>query len=186
MGFGSDSTPAKPAAANATIGVFENADLHIVIDADGLNWLAQQGEWWTRVPVKRMVLTPHPGEMSRLLGIDVAEVLADPIAIAVQAASTWQQTVFLKGERAVVSDGESTYVSDIATPSLATAGSGDVLAGTVGGLLAQLGSTFPAAALAAYLGPRAALRLEERFGVLGLISTDLPDGVAHELTLLAT
>jgi NAD(P)H-hydrate repair Nnr-like enzyme with NAD(P)H-hydrate dehydratase domain len=91
----------------------------------------------------------------------------------------------LKGDRTVVSNGETTYVADLGAASLATAGSGDVLAGTIAGLLAQVRSPLEAAALAVYLGPRAALRVEERFGVAGVIATDLPDAVAMEMAFLA-
>jgi ADP-dependent NAD(P)H-hydrate dehydratase / NAD(P)H-hydrate epimerase len=185
MGFGIDAAPAK-LSETANTSIFTEGEINVVIDADALTWLSKQPEWWTRVPVQRIVLTPHPGEMSRLLDIPIEEVKADPVRIATEAAAKWQQVVFLKGEKAVVSDGETTYVADISTPSLATAGSGDVLAGTIGGLLAQIRSPLEAALLGAWVGPRAALRLEERFGVLGLIATDLPDAIAHELALLAS
>jgi NAD(P)H-hydrate epimerase len=86
----------------------------------------------------------------------------------------------------VVSNGETTIVADLAAGSLATAGSGDVLAGTVGGLLAQTRSPFDSAVLAVYVGPRAALRVEDRFGMLGVVATDLPDAIANELALLVS
>ncbi len=184
MGFGND-TSTTPTNQDPTDSIFAESDVNIVIDADGLNWLAKQDLWWERLPAQRVVLTPHPGEMSRLLDIPVDEITADPVTVAADAARRWQQVVLLKGAQAVVSNGETTIVADLAATSLATAGSGDVLAGTVGGLLAQLRSPLDSATLAVYVGPRAALRMEDRFGILGVVATDLPDSIATELALLA-
>jgi NAD(P)H-hydrate repair Nnr-like enzyme with NAD(P)H-hydrate dehydratase domain len=184
MGFGSEAQETT-ASGTGTDSIFADSDISVVIDADGLNWLARQDAWWERLPVQRVVLTPHPGEMARLLDRPVEDIVADPIGIAREAARTWQQVVLLKGGQAVVSNGETTILADLAAGSLATAGSGDVLAGTVGGVLAQTHSPFDAAVLAVYVGPRAALRMEDRFGVLGVVATDLPDAIATELALLA-
>jgi NAD(P)H-hydrate repair Nnr-like enzyme with NAD(P)H-hydrate dehydratase domain len=184
MGFGGEK-PVATTSAEASESLFADSRLHVVIDADGLNWLARQESWWEKLPAQRVVLTPHPGELSRLLDRPVGEITADPVATAREAALKWQQVVLLKGGQAVVSNGETTIVADLAAASLATAGSGDVLAGTIGGLLAQLRSPLEAAALAIYVGPRAALRVEDRFGVLGVVASDLPDSIANELALLA-
>jgi NAD(P)H-hydrate epimerase len=183
MGFGSE-VAATAASGPDHNSIFADSDINVVIDADGLNWLARQDAWWEQLPAQRVVLTPHPGEMARLLDRPVDEIVADPIGIAREAARKWQQVVLLKGGQAVVSNGETTIVADLAAGSLATAGSGDVLAGTVGGLLAQTRSPFDSAVLAVYVGPRAALRVEDRFGVLGVVATDLPDAIANELALL--
>jgi NAD(P)H-hydrate epimerase len=185
MGFGSDQGTTANSEEVAT-SIFSDSDVNVVLDADGLNWLARQEDWWEHVPAQRLVLTPHPGEMARLLDRPVEEITAEPFAIAAEAAARWQQTVLLKGGNAVVSNGESTLVADLAAMSLATAGSGDVLAGVVGGLLAQTRSLFDSAALAIYVGPRAALRVEDRFGVLGVVAWDLPDAIANELALLTS
>lgn len=184
MGFGADDAPRTPGSEVAATTIFSESDVNVVIDADGLNWLARQERWWEFLPAQRVVLTPHPGEMSRLLDRPVAEIVTDPIAVAAEAAAKWSQTVLLKGGHAVVSDGETTVVADLAAASLATAGSGDVLAGTIGGLLAQTRSLVDSAAVAVYVGPRAALRVEDRFGVLGVVASDLPDAIANELALL--
>ena len=183
MGFGGEEASTKP-KDNAASTIFSESDVNVVLDADGLNWLARQDRWWEKLPAQRVVLTPHPGEMSRLLGRPIEEITADPIAIAAEAATMWQQTVLLKGGHAVATNGETTLVADLAAASLATAGSGDVLAGVVGGLLAQTRSLVDSAALAIYVGPRAALRVEDRFGVLGVVASDLPDAIANELALL--
>lgn len=183
MGFGGDEATARTREV-ASSTIFSDSDVNVVLDADGLNWLARQDRWWEKLPAQRVVLTPHPGEMSRLLDRPVEEIATDPVATAAEAAARWSQTVVLKGGNAVVSNGETTLVADLAAASLATAGSGDVLAGVVGGLLAQTRSLLDSATLAIYVGPRAALRVEDRFGVLGVVASDLPDAIANELALL--
>ncbi len=186
MGFGADTTVASSNDDVAATSILTESEANVVLDADGLNWLARQERWWESLPAQRLVLTPHPGEMARLLNRPVEEVTADPVAITHEAASTWQQTVLLKGGNAVVSNGETTIVADLAAASLATAGSGDVLAGVIGGLAAQTRSLLDSAALAIYVGPRAALRVEDRFGMLGVVASDLPDAIANEISLLAS
>jgi hydroxyethylthiazole kinase-like uncharacterized protein yjeF len=108
-----------------------------VIDADGLNCLAARDDWPQRLP-PACVLTPHPAEMARLCGLSVAEVMADRWELARRMATTWQCIVLLKGPYTVIAapSGELA-VLPVATPALASAGSGDVLAGVIGGLLAQ-------------------------------------------------
>lgn len=183
MGFGGEESSTRTTDIAATT-IFSDNGVNVVLDADGLNWLARQERWWEKLPAQRLVLTPHPGEMARLLDRTVEEITADPIGVAAEAAARWSQTVLLKGGNAVVTNGETTLVADLAAASLATAGSGDVLAGVVGGLLAQTRSLLDSAALAIYVGPRAALRVEDRFGVLGVVASDLPDAIANELALL--
>ena len=172
---GSESTP---------IGLLEQTDKPVVIDADGLNWLAKQPRWWERLPAGRAVLTPHVGEMARLLDTGADQVLADPLSIVREAAARWNQTILLKGGFTAVSDGARTLVAADAPPSLATAGSGDVFAGTIGAFLAQGVAPVDAAALAIHVGALAARRVETRTGVLGLIASDLPLAIAEELARL--
>ena len=179
-------TPSSPSSPSQTRGgMFDHGDLHVVIDADGLNWLAKQVSWWDRIPPQRAILTPHPGEMSRLLDISTEDVTKDPVGVVTEAARRWNQVVVLKGGYSAVSDGSTTLVADVAAPSLATAGSGDVLAGAIGALAAQVSSPLDAAMIALFVGPRAAKRLEQRFGMLGVIAPDLPDAIASELALLS-
>jgi NAD(P)H-hydrate epimerase len=165
--------------------LFANEDATIVVDADGLNWLAKQDKWWTHVPPQRLILTPHPGEMARLLGLeDTDEVIAQPIATVEKAAKTFNQTVILKYGYTAASDGERTVVAEDAPVSLATAGSGDVFAGMVGAFSAQGLEPFDAASLALHIGPRAARRGEQSYGAFGLLASDLPDAIALELAAL--
>ena len=108
-----------------------------VIDADGLNMLSTHYRWWDRLP-KNCVLTPHPGEMSRMTRISVEKIQNNRLEIAKEFSDKWDQILVLKGANTVVAlpNGES-WVSDIATPSLSSAGTGDVLAGLISGLIAQ-------------------------------------------------
>jgi len=164
--------------------LFANEEATVVVDADALNWLATQESWWERVPAQRLILTPHPGEMARLLGKETDEVIEDPLATVEEAASTWNQTVIFKYGYTAASNGERTVVAEDAPVSLATAGSGDVFAGMIGAFAAQGLEPFDAAALALHIGPRAARRGEQRYGAFGLIATDLPDAIALELATL--
>jgi NAD(P)H-hydrate epimerase len=165
--------------------LFANEEATIVVDADGLNWLAKQKQWWTHVPSQRLILTPHPGEMARLLGLEETdEIIANPIATVEKAAKQFDQTVILKYGFTAASNGDRTVVAEDAPVSLATAGSGDVFAGMVGAFSAQGLEPFDAAALALHVGPRAARRGEQHYGAFGLLASDLPDAIALELATL--
>jgi NAD(P)H-hydrate epimerase len=181
IGFG---TAVPGPDATVLEGVIAAAGKPVVVDADALTWLAEQERWWERVPAQLLVLTPHPGEMARLVGIGVDEIVANPTQIAREAATRWGQTVVLKGGQTVVASADGTIMAADAPPSLATAGSGDVLCGSIGGLLAQ-GLTGPdAAALAVYVGCRAADRMSAQYGTLGVVAGDLPQAIAVELRAL--
>lgn len=150
----------------------------LVIDADGLNWLATIPEWWRHFRTGRLVLTPHPGEMARLWGVDVKEVTADPWRIARNAAARWEQVVVLKGGHTVVATpGGALWVSEQANPALATAGTGDTLAGTIAGFAAQGLDPEDAAILGLYVGGRAAELASAAVGVLPLVASDLPRAI---------
>lgn len=176
-GFGFGGTAADAEIPDGSI--FSMTESHVVLDADGLNWLAKQQNWWEKVPANRLVLTPHPGEANRLSGIDVADITADPGKIATELASKWHQTVVIKSGFAAGSNGSSTVIADLAPLSLATAGSGDCFAGTVGAYLAQGVAPIDAVTLAIGIGTRAAITLERDLGIGGVIATDLPDAMAR-------
>ena len=155
-----------------------------VVDADGLNWLAKHPNWFERVPANSLVLTPHPGEMSRLLDEKTEQVLDDSVKTATDAAKKWRQVVVLKAGPTVASDGERTIVADDAPESLATAGSGDVFSGFIAGLIAQNVAPLDAVVIAMFAGSRAARAIERRVGVLGLVASDLPIAMAEALASL--
>jgi NAD(P)H-hydrate epimerase len=157
-----------------------------VLDAEALRTLAAADRWWTDV-TRLCVLTPHAGEFARLRagsghepGAD-GDLNADDGARAratAAAAAEWGQVVVLKGARTVVAapDG-SLAVAPFENPAMATGGTGDVLAGTVGALLAQGLAPFDAARLGVYLHGQAGELVRERIGDAGLLASDLPDAV---------
>lgn len=125
----------------------------VVIDADALNHLAEAGDFadWPKRP-GAVILTPHPGEMARLCGCRTDEVQRDRIGIARHYATTNGVIVVLKGARTVCADPSGqVYVNPTGNPGMATGGTGDVLAGIIGGLLAQGHSAMGATILGVYL-----------------------------------
>ncbi|MGB3330303.1 MAG: ADP/ATP-dependent (S)-NAD(P)H-hydrate dehydratase, partial [Thermomicrobiales bacterium] len=185
IGFASAVAAGATATKETTSALFQREDLWVVVDADALNWLSEQGEWWLSLPAGRLVLTPHFGEFAKLTGKTTDEIIADPLGELEAAAKTWNQTVVLKYGYSAASDGTTTVVAEDAPLSLATAGSGDVLAGTIAALVAQGLSGLDAATIALHVGPAAARAAESRFGVLGTIATDLPDAIAEQMARLA-
>jgi NAD(P)H-hydrate epimerase len=128
-------------------------DLPVVLDADGLNFLSALQP--LALPC-RLIITPHPKELSRLLGLSVEEIQADRAASAERAAKKYGAVVVLKGHRTVVTDGARTFVNTTGILRLAKAGSGDALTGAIVGLAAQGLSVIDAACLGVWLhGPRA-------------------------------
>ncbi len=144
----------------------------LVIDADGLNILSAIENWHERLPRGQAVLTPHPGEMKRLLGAD--ELAEDRVAQVREAAERWGQVVVLKGATTIVAgpDGQ-VAIHDGANPALATAGTGDVLAGAIAGLLAQGVAPFDAALAGVYLHGAAGALVRSDIGDAGAIASDL-------------
>lgn len=143
-----------------------------VLDADALNILATLDDWHERLPRGRLVLTPHPGEMRRLLKAE--ELPGDAPAAALAAAASWGQVVVLKGATTAVASPEGQVLVHVGgNPALATAGTGDVLAGAIAGLLAQGLAPFAAAALGVYLHAAAGARVRDELGDAGALASDL-------------
>jgi len=145
----------------------------LVIDADALNTLAQVPNWWQKLP-SNAVLTPHPGEMSRLTGLSVKEIQSNRAGVARDKAISWQKTVVLKGAYTVIAapDGR-TRVNPVANAGLASAGTGDVLAGAIAGLVAQGLSLFDAATCGVYLHGQTGQQLGRELGDTGIMASDL-------------
>lgn len=159
----------------------------IVLDAEALRSLASVDGWW-ELDHRPAVLTPHAGEFARLRagsGRDPAEdgdlTIDDDarVAAAMDAAAAWHAVVVLKGARTVIAapDG-SVAIAPFENPALATGGTGDVLAGAIGSLLAQGLEPFAAARLGVYLHGVAGDGIRERYGDAGLLASDLPEGLA--------
>ncbi len=162
----------------------------LVIDADGLNLLAKLDSWWTRLP-PRTILTPHPGEMARLSKIEDEgdlkandKVQANRISLATEKAAAWNMIVVLKGAHTVIADPDGRVaVLPFANAALARAGTGDVLAGMIVGLLAQGLDPFDAATAAAYVhgyaGELAVNFVGSKASVLaGDVAAHIPDALA--------
>ena len=181
LGFGIPRSQAPDASEHHSLLAYERP---ILVDADGLNVLAKIEDWWTRLPQNRLILTPHVGEFGRLMEMSPEDVLASPERVAVAAANRFRQVVLLKGAPTIVTDGTVVIRASDSPPSLATGGSGDVLSGMIGAFLAQGLSLVDAANLGVFVGSRAARRLEQDLGTLGLVASDLPRGIAVELAML--
>jgi hydroxyethylthiazole kinase-like uncharacterized protein yjeF len=152
-----------------------------VVDADGLNALAPARGWWRQLH-HAMVLTPHPGEFSRLRseaggsGVDPALVDDDEQRAEAASASAirWGQVVVLKGARSVIANPVGVVVRwDVATPARATAGSGDVLAGCIAAFLAGGCEPLSAAGCGVAVHGAAGLLAEDRIGRAGVIARDI-------------
>jgi hydroxyethylthiazole kinase-like uncharacterized protein yjeF len=160
-----------------------NARVPMVLDADALNVLAP-----LRSPLRgplpgaeRLVLTPHPGEAARLLATTSQAIQADRERALRELVARSGATVVLKGQGTLVGDPKRRFRNRTGNPALATGGSGDVLAGLLGSLLAQGMAPFDAACLAAFTHGRAGDRLRRQFGVRGLIASDLPLAIVEAL-----
>jgi NAD(P)H-hydrate epimerase len=165
--------------------LFDHLDKPLVLDADALNCLAMRREW--RADGALRVLTPHPGEMSRLTGRTVGEIQADRIGAARAFSTGRNVVVVLKGERTLIAfpDGR-VWINPTGSPAMATGGTGDILTGMIAGLMAQ----FPAdpdraIAGAVYLhglaGELAARRLTEQVVIATDLLDELPEGI-REIT----
>ena len=123
-----------------------------VLDADALNLISQMEDVAFGA---NTVLTPHPKEFSRLCGSSVVDILADPLQAALHFARERECVLLLKGATTIVTDGRQAVFVTAGAPSMAKGGSGDVLAGAIGGLLAQGMPVFDAACAGAYICGRA-------------------------------
>lgn len=145
----------------------------LVLDADGLNLLAAEPEL-----LRPSVITPHPGEAARLLGQSTMDVQRDRLAAAARLSERWQAVVVLKGAGTVVQiPGELPWICDGGSPALATAGTGDVLAGVIAALLAAGMTPGDAARAAVAAHAEAGERLATRSGQRGLVASDLPAAI---------
>jgi NAD(P)H-hydrate epimerase len=155
----------------------------LVIDADGLNCLATDPSLVreAKVPV---VLTPHPGEMARLLKISNANVQERRLDIARTFATQYRCYLILKGARTVVAspDGKA-WINPTGNPGMASGGMGDVLTGIIGGLLAQEYTPIEACCLGVFLHGYVGDRAVQEKGEIGILARDLieqlPMGIRH-------
>ncbi|MCI0351115.1 MAG: NAD(P)H-hydrate dehydratase, partial [Acidobacteriales bacterium] len=155
----------------------------LVIDADGLNLLAETESWWTLLP-ENTILTPHPGEMARLAKLETADVQKNRWQLARDKAQEWRVVLVLKGAHTLVAAPDGQFaVLPFKTDALATAGTGDILAGLIVGLLAQGMKPYDAAIAGAYVhgqaGKITASRSSSRSIIAGDIMLALGDAFAE-------
>ncbi|MXX80476.1 MAG: NAD(P)H-hydrate dehydratase [Chloroflexi bacterium] len=157
----------------------------VVVDADGLNLLAADVSGLADA-VAPVVLTPHPGEMGRLTGLSTDDVQGRRLTLSRDSAAEWGCHVVLKGANTIVAAPDRrARVSEVAQPALATAGTGDVLSGAIGALIAQGVSPFDAATLGVYLHGDAGNRAARQHGSIGVTAGDVADQLAMAARSLA-
>lgn len=166
--------------------VVESVDVPTVLDADALNNLAGQTEALGRLR-RPVVITPHPGEFSRLTGRDTREIQADREAHAVGFAEGARDLILvLKGAETIVTDGRRLYKNSTGNAGMATGGSGDVLTGVIAALIAQGMEPFEAACLGAYAHGLAGDIARDNNGMVGMIAGDIVDSLADTWHHLAS
>ncbi len=188
-GFGLESTTktflerifAGEAESRAEIGFVSTGSSHeafplppCVVDADGLKLLVELDGWTGRLPAGS-ILTPHPGEMSIMTGLSVKQIQAERRQVAVRYAREWGHVVVLKGAYTIIAAAEGrNALLPFATSALAKAGTGDVLAGTIAGLLGQGMEAFNAAVLGCWLHARAGVLAGDWYQTkAGVVAGDL-------------
>lgn len=174
-----------PVTRRLVAQVLQAASGPVVVDADALHVLAPLPASSRTAGRRRLgpnvVLTPHPGEAGRLLGIPASEVQHDRGAALAGLCERSGAVVVLKGHGTLVGAAGRCFVNQTGNPGMATGGSGDVLAGLLAALLAQGLAPFDAARLAVHVHGRAGDRLARRIGQAGLLASDLPLAIAEEL-----
>jgi len=169
-------------------GLVKKAGLPMVIDADGLNNIAKDPGIMKEAASGEVVLTPHPGEAARLLGVAAKDIQADRIGSATRISEVTGAVVVLKGANTIVAAlGKEIFINTTGGPALASAGTGDVLSGVIGGLLAQ-GMNAPDAALTAvHVHGLAGDRVSRTLGgQRGLLATDLLSEIPRVLNSVAS
>jgi ADP-dependent NAD(P)H-hydrate dehydratase len=144
----------------------------VVLDADGLNALGSDTGPLRHRPAP-LVLTPHPGEFARLVGLDIGTVQSQRQELAVRFAAEHQLVLLLKGQGTIVTDGRLVYHNQTGNPGMATGGTGDVLTGLIAALLGQGLEAFGAAQLGAHLHGLAGDLARDDLGEVSLIASDL-------------
>ncbi len=152
----------------------------LVIDADGLNVLAERKHWLKETEAK-VIITPHIGEMERLSGCPKSQIVESLVAAAGREASAWETVCVLKDARTVVSDGERYYINTSGNSGMAAGGSGDVLTGVLCSLLGQKMNPFDAASLGVYLHGLAGDLAARKFGEHGMTASHLARAVGDVL-----
>jgi len=155
-------------------------NLPTLFDADGLKLLCKIEDWWEKLP-EHSILTPHPGEMSILTGLCVSYIQANRWEVAKKFAKQWKVVLILKGAVSVIAlpSGE-VYINPISDSALATAGSGDVLSGMIGGMLAQGWDISLAALIGTLMHARAGIVARKKLGTsYSVTAMDILDAISE-------
>ncbi len=153
--------------------IIENASIPLVLDADALNCISRDINILKKLKADA-VITPHPGEMARLMGISTEEVQNNRINIARDFAARWKVVTVLKGSRTVIAGADGRiFINPTGNPGMSTAGTGDVLTGIIAGLIAQGMKCLDAAVAGVYIHGLAGDRAAKVMGEHGLIAGDL-------------
>ncbi|NQT94352.1 MAG: NAD(P)H-hydrate dehydratase [Lentisphaerae bacterium] len=176
VGPGLSQRPSCRSLVEQLLGAIRNP---MVLDADALNLCGGRAEVIRNVQ-GQVILTPHPGEMARLLGCSVADVQADRCGVAACAAELTGSVVVLKGAGTLVAaEGRPIHVNLTGNPGMATGGTGDVLGGIIAGLLAQGLDPFDAARASVYLHGRAGDNVAWRASQAGILAGDLVEEIPN-------
>jgi NAD(P)H-hydrate epimerase len=166
-------------------GLLDRATVPLVLDADALTVLADDPGCISGREERDLIITPHPGEMSRLIGASIADVQANRIEVATDFATSHRVYVVLKGYRTVIATPEGhVYINPTGNPGMATGGTGDVLTGMIAAWLAQLLDAEAACRLAVFLHGAAGDLAEASQGQVGMVATDLVDHLGRALKVL--
>lgn len=180
FGCGISAIGANPANLRILVETFLEKilkkNLPLVLDADGLNGLAQSPKEFHFGG--NAVMTPHPGELSRLLHSDIAYIQQNRIDAARAVSQKWDSVVILKGKNSVIAYGNKIRINETGNSALAKAGSGDCLTGIVAGLLAQKTEPFDAAVLGARVHGIAGEIASKELSEYGVLASDLPRYIA--------
>ena len=150
------------------------SDAHpVVIDADALNAIAATTGFFAAGPYGDIVMTPHPGEFARLTKLDTKAVQSQRRELAIRYAREHGVVLVLKGAGTIVTDGRRVYINTTGNPGMATGGTGDVLSGILGALIAQGLDMFDAAVLGVHVHGLAGDFARDHVGEVSLIATDL-------------
>jgi NAD(P)H-hydrate epimerase len=154
--------------------LLDRATVPLILDADAISVLASDSGAIAGRDEREVIITPHPGEMARLLGIDVNEVQANRLQVASDFATSRRVYVVLKGHRTLIATPEGrVFINPTGNPGMATAGTGDVLAGMIAAWLAQLLDAEAACRLAVFLHGVAGDIAEVREGQVAMTATDV-------------
>lgn len=152
-----------------------------IVDADGLNLISCHPELWKRV-TEPLIITPHYGEMQRLTGKSVSELKNDREKNVMDFSKEHGIITVMKDSRTLVSDGTDCYINSSGNHGMSTGGSGDVLSGIIGGLLAQGMEMFEAAKLGVYLHGAAGDRARDLRGAYSMMASDIIDNILYGIS----